>query len=540
VSVKAAVIHQAAYRQVIINPEIGTDPSGDWTPVGAGWAIAGGALTATEATGSIKQTVDPLTSGNPTKLFFVVTATLGKVVVLCGTTASAAKGAGTHNFDVTPNGAGFSFRPATAGEGGDASGKFTGTVDSVHAVPLKVSFTKSGFGEPKAAIFILSKGYTDGTEEAGASFGMGLTDGTRQYLAMGGSETGRSTTDTYRKMSNTTCAGYMKETDGTIILAGAFSSWPTDGVEILWSTIDGYVAGAISQMTVVLFGGTDLSARAGTFTSVVPPGDEDDSVTISDVGFEAANLVVVSCGSATAFGTLGNGEKLSVGFVDNAGGGVVTHASLNMTSADAVGTTDLRNHVSTAYAVAMPQLSDPAVYISDFGVNGFKAWTPAFIGSCVCFYLALKYNSKASHWVGVVDSPSSASGNTSFTNPGFKPQCVIHCPSAVTEVDVDKITDATGAGSFSIAAFDATASGSADIHDKDAVATTLTDNLVDAKPVKFYAGLGLANQWTATFVSFDATGWTLNYTTSLATARKWPTLVIGEGPVDFIPRVMMF
>lgn len=527
--VKVAVLKQAAWRQLILSPEFSADTN--WTHTGTvPWTISGGKGNAVGiTTEELKQAVDPLTSGVDYFYSIIVTATVGKVAVVMGTTVVGILTAGTYlNQSGTANGTNFTLRAATIAEGG--TGTFTGTVDDVYCIPQKETFISSGFGTPKAAMFILSAGYendVDASGSFGASFGQGITDGTRNYCIMGGSEHGAADSDTYRRISNTVCAGLISANDGTAMVAGAWSSWPTDGVEILWSTFVYQTFPPI--LTIILFGGDDLTAYAGDFTSNAA---EDGTVDVTP-GFEPEQVIVLTTGSTTAFGTTGNGLKLGVGFVNNAGGGVITNASLNMFSTDASASSLVKNHLSTSYAVLQPG-PGAGISLQAFQSSSpqFQAMTAGVGGAAIHAYLALKYNGTVEHWVGVVDAPTDFAGE--FTGANMKPQFVLQCPSAATILDTDIGTNDTGAGSWSVSAFDASIANTVAIRDATGRATTDTISRTSAKAVRTtlgWEGGGGSPVHIATFVSFDTYGWTLNYDDTDATQRYWPALTIGE----FVP-----
>jgi hypothetical protein len=525
--VSTAVIVAPAYRQLNINPNFSADTN--WTK-GAGWTISGGAGIGTVATENISQTVDPLISGVVYRTRIAVNATIGKVVVVLGSQAGTARGTGTHDETITSNGAGYYVRPATVGEGG--TGNFTGSIVSCYVVPTKESFTKSGFGTPKAAIFCLSNEYTDDDNQNHAVWAMGIAESaTRRYCIMGTSEAGLSTSDSYRRISNTSCIAHLQYTDGTLRQAADFSAWVTDGVEIEWETLDMVLSTTAPIITIVLLTGSDLSVYVGDFTS---PAVFEGITDVTAPGFQPDQVICLSCASTTAFDTTGNGLRLTVGFADNLGD-VVTMSSLNMLSTDAVSTTAVRNMVSTLGVVSMPDAS-AAFDLQSFDSSGFSA-TALADGSVICAYLALKYTGGVKHWVGTVGSPITT-GVYAVTTPGMKPQLVLHCPNFVDTTDLEVVTEAKGAGSWALAAFDATTDNTIGIFDEDNVTTTNTGSFAASKAAVVRRGLGTVAS-TSTFTSFDTNGWTLNCNGANATVRYWPSLAIGEFVSAFRPQVML-
>jgi len=355
-AVNVECIKALALQNIILSSEFTAD-NGDWTK-GTGWTVDAGnsnRADAVAATGSLSQTVAPLTSGISYRTRIIVGATgADKIVVVCGTQAGTARGSGNFYEDIAANGTGYSIRPATVGEGG--TGVFTGWVDSALAVALRETFSFSGFGTPKAATFESAGGVVD-VESSGGAISFGLTDGTRQYCVMGGSESGVTTSDSYRRISNTGCIGFVSSSDGTIQELGSFHSFTTDSVTINWMAGGTFIGinGIGLPLNITLFGGSDLSAYAIDVTSHPV---KLNAVTVTP-GFLVDNVCVLTHGSLTAFNTTGDGMKLGVGFADR---GSATFISLNMLSTDNVATTDIRNLVASAAAASQPS-DGPAITI---------------------------------------------------------------------------------------------------------------------------------------------------------------------------------
>jgi len=376
-------------------------------------------------------------------------------------------------------------------------------------------FVFSGFGTPKAAILIASYATANGSDASHAVLSIGLTDGTRQFAIGGSSEDAIGTSDTFGRISNSGCLLMLEPLAGGNDGEANFSGWITDGLRIDWSNFPS----AAFLITAILIGGDDLTAYVGDFTSTATVGN---SVSITDPQFEPDQLIVLGAGARPDYNTTLANAQFNVGFVDN-GVSIVQHSS-NMRSVDAAGSADIANNVSTLYASSFIASTD--IEISNFNSLGFDAITRTVTGGWKHLYLALAYSGVVDHWVGMIDSPI-ASGNASVTTPDFNPQFVLHCPNAVITVDGDRSTEATGAGAFSIAAFTDDNSYTIGVEDEDGPTTMRTRSFTDSKPVNYDSGAG-TNLHNATFVSFDPSGWTLNYTVANSTIRKWPTLVVEE------------
>lgn len=376
-------------------------------------------------------------------------------------------------------------------------------------------FTKSGFGTPKAAILIFSNASVSGTDISDAVIGVGITDGIRQFATCGVSQNGVGTANTFSHITNSGCVLLLESSAGGIDGEASFDSWITDGLRINWANPP--TSGVL--VTAVLINGADLSAYVGDFTSSATIGN---SVDITAPNFEPHQLIVLGAGPITSYNTSLSDMHMNLGFVDN--GVSIVQCSTNEFSNDAATLGDTRDNVSSIYAASIIIGSD--IEISGFDSQGFSAYTRTAAGGYKYPYLALAYGTMISHWVGIVDSPT-ATGNQSVVSPGFKPQFVLHCPNAVATIDGDRTTDATGAGTFSVGAFTATDGFTTSIEDQDTADPIRARSSTYSNPVKYDSGAG-TNLHTASFVSLDPSGWTLNYTVANATVRKWPTLVVEE------------
>ena len=122
-------------------------------------------------------------------------------------------------------------------------------------------------------------------------------------------------------------------------------------------------------------------------------------------------------------------------------------------------------------------------------------------------------------------STPTSTGNDSEAGPGFTPQFVMMLPT-MAEAASTIYWDALGGG-FGISTFDDDDEYCNSINYEDEVATSNTQSLSDDKAANLPDDDG-SQGVEASFVSFDANGWTLNYTAVKANAKLWPYLAIGE------------
>ena len=372
--------------------------------------------------------------------------------------------------------------------------------------------TISGFGTPKAAMFFVSRAEADGTPIADAVAGYGATDGTRQWSWSCFSDHGQASTDSRRVQGDTRCVQII--TDVTIVRHAAFDSWITDGVRINW----GSVATTQLELVVVLFGGADLSVRADT---IDVPGT--GAVDVTGPGFEPDLVIGASCG-ATSGTTATIQWIVGFGFAHNDRAGTVVQRCVFQRENTSVADGEPNSRLSTAYVGGQYQTAvDWGAALGTFDASGFTLTPSANAGGDDYHYLALRFDG-VSGWVGTLDAPTGT-GAWAVTAPGFRPQFVMLVQTMHTAVDTD-VTDGK-AGAVGIGVFDATAAYTQATAIEDASATTDTESVSDDQPVSLNDHAG-ADAFDASFTSFDATGWTLNFSAADGTVRKWVGLAIGE------------
>lgn len=229
---------------------------------------------------------------------------------------------------------------------------------------------------------------------------------------------------------------------------------------------------------------------------------------------------------------------MQIGFADR--GGSITQCCLGWYARDAQTTSIGSDYVSSTWVSAnvnpgasTPTLGQIAIAITAFGAQGFTAITQNG-GRAVAYpYLALSYttvNGSCGHSVSINNSTTIAAPATIIVNTPFKPQFVMQLLSGVPVSDSVRLssegTNAPGAGTYGIAGFTATELFSSCIGDDDAARTMDTESIVTNS---FLCRSDIkTNLYVATTPIFNPLSWTLSYSTTSTTSRRWPTLVIGE------------
>jgi hypothetical protein len=408
------------------------------------------------------------------------------------------------------------------------------------------TFTVAGWTEtPKAAMFVMTNATVNGTDTAGAALMVGIATGAANRFCIASSSqdaTVDGNSNTVNRKSNTKCISFLRQ-DGVLSGEADFTSFGVGGVTVTWSSFPS----ATFLVTVILFAGTDLSAYAGDFLATSDFGFPNTPVT--DPNFPPDQLILL-CGGHTVTGALQsayntnyNGALMQIGFANRQGAGITQCCGSWLADDDARASLG-HNYVSTSRAsvgtnsVTSPQLGQNAIAITAFSGTGFTA-TAQIAALAVRYpYLALSYTSGSGtcgHSTYVASSPLATDNQVHDIQGAFTPQFVLQLTGSINIVDAERTagtTSSPGAGSYALAAFTATEVFSNLITDDDA--NSSMDTASFSYDTTFRSRfddhlLPQPNTHVATFVSFAPGQYTLNYTVaSSATARRWPTMVVGE------------
>lgn len=369
--------------------------------------------------------------------------------------------------------------------------------------------TISGFGTPKAAIFIFSDAVTDDTIANDLVFGVGFTDGTRQNCNSVYHEDGVTTTDTDRISSSSKVAIHP-----LLSWHYSFNSWITDGVRI---NVDA-AAGSTVLCTCILIGGSDVSNAYVNYKDDLGTGTS--AVDITDPGFEPDLVFMTGVGNSSIAGTTQSIFSFGVGHND----GVDTQRVSMINSVTGSGTS-----LTTAYVgndsitgqIHSGALSWDGV-IGAYDASGFSITPNASAGSDIVFYLALKFTNNPD--VDLFDLTIPTSGNYAETNPGFTPNfgliCGVQGPTARNSVSIVSQLSAF------ISAFDDNGIYTTSGTDEDAASTMVCKSL-SSDQFRVLDYQGSADAALASGYSFDSSGWDFTLSTNPGTTILGWGLAIG-------------
>lgn len=399
-------------------------------------------------------------------------------------------------------------------------------VQAAAAASGNQDFTKTGFGTPKAAIFIVTRADTNGSFDNHAMISLGFTDGTRHRVQHVRDENASTNTDSLHRGATDEVIQMFQPTSSTIEAEANFSSFGVDKVTITW----GNTTSLAYLVTVILINGAEFDGQfVGDFTSNASA--EGTTVVDFGVGNRFRSDVIMFISHEHSFGDSNalDGD-FGFGFAarDPADDSVAINNSVNYFSDwnDANG--DPQVFVSSDRCIYNHDngTGKGSVEITTIGTDGFTATTKT-AGSIVVGYLAMKFGGEQFK-VWDFDTPTGT-GNSTDGGPGFTPDFVMYGMSQSGTRDASIVNNL--AGSFGFSTFTADDAFSNVICVEDAAVNTNTASICDNKPVNLADDDQTAGP-SATFTSMAATGPELNWTAPKA--MKWIGWGVGASAA-FVP-----
>jgi hypothetical protein len=380
--------------------------------------------------------------------------------------------------------------------------------------------TIPNFGTPKAVMFIGTTETSDGisTGTGGyVSLGIGFTDGTNNRLGVGHILDGAATSSDMIRLDTSECCGVRAPSDAAENFA-SFSTWITDGVRISWTT----APEAAYLIDVVFFGGDDLQAAVG---------DVNSNLTLSGLSF-APELALLYQPHGRFNTKDTDSSNIRGGFGISYNNGVSTDeacVSWHYYSGNSPAISDAR--IQNNGAIGDNSLSGTYNGVTSWNSDGFALGSSGTI-IFDTIYLALDLGGVGAN-LSVVDTATSG-GDDATTGLGWQPQWLLAWTSDHDTVN-QKEQDGTGVAQ-SIGVADEFGAYVACFSEEDGVSTTNSWHGSDDKLILAYDDSGGTLINDATLTSFDADGYTINYATANATARKMMVLAIQQGQ-SFSPGV---
>lgn len=357
--------------------------------------------------------------------------------------------------------------------------------------------TAPGLGSvvPKAVLFCGVGSDVFDDNDTHAKMGWGAADGTRQWAMGGNAADGQGTTQTGVSSSSSLCLLFTSDAGSSPSIDGSasFVSFIAGGVRINWgdSLSDDY------KCLAIFFAGDDVSVRADTFVL----GAQDVEVDITAPGFRPKLIFGTTSGGGL---TTESPCRLSIGAaVDNGSG--YDQRSWVYQDYDDVGTTRVRGQV---YNNRIGGRGDNTydVEFTTPDANGFSSYTRRDSPTSDSFhYLAIDCDNDVK--VFGYTTPL-ATGNQATTGIGFQPEAVLIAGTYQTAENTDQEAHMSHL-------FGGFISGSEEwswsINSENASGTSDCNSIPTERAFDMMAPTGTSQIITATFVSMDSDGFTLNF-----------------------------
>ena len=386
---------------------------------------------------------------------------------------------------------------------------------------ITIAWAGGGSHTPTAIEIRMIRASVDGVSTDELSFSTGAATATDERWAIAGSsQHGVATSDAARYSTDIGCVALLDPTTNTIEALADFVSFGLNTVTINWTT----APGTGYFILVTAYAGTD-AAVAGT----VDPSDIDaGTVDVETLG-EAANYVMC----AGTYFTDQFAESVEIHAYYDAGffsydGSTARNACVNHSERDARATALKRLSWSNTKASIISRVDGvvDGAYTFSTHANGFTVTTSLFDTNRAQHlgYLALSLPSGAEAFVGSLTTRTT-NGIQATTAPGFKPQSLLlhstHADVASTDTGQSREQTSPDADAVCFGSALSDSEFGLTIDAEDAAATMNTASRSDSKIATVTKTGGDTVAIQANLDSFDATGFTLNFTTVDATARNW-------------------
>lgn len=391
--------------------------------------------------------------------------------------------------------------------------------------------TGVGF-QPKGYVLLFTNNASDNANSNegdgnGSQLSVGMTDGTRQFCMVSGSEDNQATSDVGRRAMNdkVLCDIDMGDDDQTDVGEAQHSSFGTDGFTINRTTE--FTEPASADVHYIAFGGDDISVYADSTTLEV---SQSSSVDVSEVNFEPDLVLTSFVGNfEDSAGDDDNDDaSFSLGWAINPDvRSSDNQYSIMIASQDGqvVSSTVTRLDDTRAGTSYRDGAIDASFQITAFDSSGFSVTTVLADATVneIMGYLALDISGTAQVF-STTRTTLESTGDDQDANAQFQPIFLMGIGSAVaTTANVN-----TPGGSLVIGIIDEDYNGySMAIHDENTAATTNTHTrYTSTQFMRAFNNAGTID-WDATVSSLDNSGWTLTYGDAASDAYINAFLAIG-------------
>ncbi len=373
--------------------------------------------------------------------------------------------------------------------------------------------TLSGLGfTPKAVIITASSDAGDGTEQTDVQYCIGMSDGTTTKAKAVGIEDNVSTNgDATRYAQNDLIVIPGATSPAAMLGRATFTSFIADGVRVNWSV----APPSATQLHIQVFGGDGLLAHVDTeFSNTI-----ETDVEVTGAGFTPDAIVTAAVLNGTASASI---AYLTVGMASTAENQQCYALNGTTSTTTQCAFSQVRPYFAGA---GINETMNTFAVFSHFTDDGF-VYDREGPGSHSFAYMLLA--SARPIYAGGYDAPTSPTTSQAHTGFGFRPQSVFMWATPFTTDDTGSTVDPESIA-LSTHLFDADRAYSINIATEDAADPTDAWTRWDSQALLSYGSDRTLHQ-DAEFVSFDADGFTLNYSTGFS-GQRWIVLALAGDPL---------
>jgi hypothetical protein len=369
---------------------------------------------------------------------------------------------------------------------------------------------------PCLAMFILTRATVDGVAAPHANIGVGFADGSQEVAVSVYAEDLANPTDTDRA-ARFGGEAFFLFSEAAVDGSADFSAWLTNGVQI--NVTDAFADQYL--VTAVIFGGIVDSEMGKTQL-----GNVGAVADVTTVGFESDLVFFLWTRDAGSDDVANTTQFFGFGFAVNDGSD--TQASIGCDASDGAAVSTPSVVTSSLYALRLPDVAGgvgPGVQVSDFDATGFSLTTRDKNTTTWARWVAVDLGTPNA---AVVDFSAPTATGPQSVSVGFESQFGMILGTLARAYDT-KETD-SDADSCMIGVATADGAYVNQIVNDDGTSPTNTasgsnDSFAQVNPGDQSCVAGSC--YVMTLSGFDASGWTLNYTSVFSDAvRPWVGLAI--------------
>lgn len=395
---------------------------------------------------------------------------------------------------------------------------FVGQIDASLSTG-NVSYTSPGF-TPSAVIMWGTQATADGdTDSTSANFSFGFTDGSNAQVVSASAQHGGAQ---LRSWARGASVYRLQDHLGVVLAEAEIVSFNNDGFTLNWTT----AAGAGYDINILVIGGVSVTGvKVGEFT-ISATGNTAET----GVGFQPDAVIMLHSTATTIPSNGTDNMKWGLGLDD-----AVTAAGMSWQFGTGASTIGATSSVLSLVAEDSGGAAQFEAKVGSLDADGFTVDTTTLSGSRSVAYIALQMADVA---VGVVETGTST-GDLANTDPGFTPEFLFTfakmsawSPPATTQIHEVEF-------SLSISAADGTSHGLSYIG-KDPALVGFAQNSSAIVQLPVDENVPSVDQVLGTLSSFDASGFTLNFTTAGNNQPLFYLAGIGGGVVGTFDNKLIY